>query len=155
MAQDMATVRAESQLDISRQRLDLLAAVAGVRDDLVAGGPLAEKAGTLPQLSVDAISRSRAFHLKLPHCLGGIEADLITQMQLAVVDLLRQSAGFSGLIRDRRLGLEVAVIHRLAVSLNQRLRSGDPLAGGVHHGKLETLGLTLGAVAGSLFGRAR
>lgn len=73
----------------------------------------------------------------------------------ATDDLLRQSAGFAGLIRDRRLGLEVAVIHRLAVSLNDRLRSRDPLAGGVHHGKLETLGLTLSAVAGGLFGRRR
>lgn len=71
----------------------------------------------------------------------------------ATDDLLRAAAGFAGEIRDRRLGLEVAVIHRLAVSLNERLRTRDPLAGVVHHGRLETLGLTLGAVAGGLFGR--
>jgi len=68
--------------DISRQRVELLAAVAGVRHELESGGPLAERSGTLPQASVDALSRARAFHLKLPQCLGGIEADLITQMQV-------------------------------------------------------------------------
>ncbi len=78
---------------------------------------------------------------------------VIARAVAATDELLRQSAGFAGLIRDRRLGLEVAVIHRLAVSLNDRLRRGDPLAGGVHHGKLETLGLTLSAVAGGLFGQ--
>ena len=79
---------------------------------------------------------------------------VIARAVVATDDLLRQSAGFADLIRDRRLGLEVAVIHRLAVSLNGRLGTRDPLAGGVHHGKLETLGLTLGAVAGGLLGRA-
>jgi len=60
-------------------------------------------------------------------------------------DLLEQSAGFSAAIRDRRLGVEVAIIQRLAESLAARLRRRDPLADRVHHGKAEALLLALGA----------
>jgi len=59
--------------------------------------------------------------------------------------LLEQSAGFSAAIRDRRLGVEVAIIQRLAESLAARLRRRDPLADRVHHGKAEALLLALGA----------
>jgi squalene synthase HpnC len=64
--------------------------------------------------------------------------------------LLAESAGFSRGIRDRRLGCEVAVIQRLAVSLAARLRTRDPLSQRVHHGKAETLLLALGAIAGRI-----
>lgn len=59
--------------------------------------------------------------------------------------LLVQSAGFSRSIADRRLGVEVAVIQRLAVSLAARLRRRDPLSERVHHGKFEALMLAAGA----------
>lgn len=59
--------------------------------------------------------------------------------------LLVQSSGFSRSIVDRRLGIEVAVIQRLAVSLVARLRRRDPLSERVHHGKFETLLLAAGA----------
>ena len=59
--------------------------------------------------------------------------------------LLVQSAGFSRAIVDRRLGVEVAVIQRLAVSLAARLRRRDPLSERVHHGKAEALILAAGA----------
>lgn len=55
--------------------------------------------------------------------------------------LLADSAGFAGTIRDRRLGVEVAIIHRLATSLNARLKVRDPLSQRVHHRKFEALGL--------------
>jgi squalene synthase HpnC len=64
--------------------------------------------------------------------------------------LLVQSAGFARGIHDRRLGCEVAVIQRLAVSLAARLRSRDPLSQRVHHGKVETLMLALGAIVGRI-----
>jgi hydroxysqualene synthase len=59
--------------------------------------------------------------------------------------LLVRSAGFSRSIADRRLGVEVAVIQRLAVSLAARLRRRDPLSERVHHGKLEALVLATSA----------
>ena len=59
--------------------------------------------------------------------------------------LLGVSAGFSRAIADRRLGVEVAVIQRLAVSLVARLRARDPLSERVHHGKAETLLLAASA----------
>ncbi len=59
--------------------------------------------------------------------------------------LLVQSAGFSRSIADRRLGVEVAVIQRLAISLAARLRRRDPLSERVHHGKFEALLLAAGA----------
>jgi hydroxysqualene synthase len=60
-------------------------------------------------------------------------------------ELLAQSAGFSAAIRDRRLGVEVAIIQRLAVSLAARLRRRDPLADRVHHNKVEALLLAVSA----------
>ena len=51
--------------------------------------------------------------------------------------LLDQSAGFAGMIGDRRLAAEVAAIHRLAISLVARLERFDPLSQRVHHGKAE------------------
>ena len=46
--------------------------------------------------------------------------------------LLRQAAVFPGQIEDTRLGLEVAVIHRLAATLTGRLQRYDPLSQRVH-----------------------
>lgn len=80
---------------------------------------------------------------------------VFARMVAATDDLLARSAGFAAAIRDRRLALEVAVIHRLAVSLNDRLRTRDPLTGGIHHNKLEAAGLALGAVARQWLGGRR
>jgi squalene synthase HpnC len=73
--------------------------------------------------------------------LRGVIADCAARTQ----GLLAQSAGFARAIADRRLGVEVAVIQRLAVSLAARLRVRDPLADRVHHGKAEALLLAAGA----------
>jgi squalene synthase HpnC len=64
--------------------------------------------------------------------------------------LLADAAPFARQIRDRRLGIEVAVIQRLAVSLAARLRRRDPLSERVHHGKAEALLLASGAALGRL-----
>ncbi len=67
--------------------------------------------------------------------------------------LLARSASFSGGIRDRRLGLEVAVIQRLATSLAARLARRDPLSRRVHHAKPEALLLAAGAIAARIVRR--
>ncbi len=67
--------------------------------------------------------------------------------------LLADAAPFARRIADRRLGIEVAVIQRLAVSLAARLRRRDPLSERVHHGKGEALLLASGAALGRLVAR--
>ncbi len=68
-------------------------------------------------------------------------------------DLLCVAAPLEAGVKDLRLALEIGVIHTLAASLNGRLETRDPLSERVHHGKLETAGLALSAVAASLGGR--
>ncbi|AYJ88001.1 squalene synthase HpnC [Sphingomonas paeninsulae] len=68
-------------------------------------------------------------------------------------DLLARSAGFASQIKDRRLAVEVAIIHRLAVSLNNRLKTRDPLSERVHHSKPEALGLAVMAALSQMVGR--
>jgi len=67
--------------------------------------------------------------------------------------LLGQSKGFARAIADRRLAMEVAVIQRLAESLAARLRTRDPLAERIVHGKAEALGLAAQAILGRLLRR--
>lgn len=68
-------------------------------------------------------------------CLDGTDA------------LLERSAPLAAMIRDRRLGAEVAVIQRLAHRLSARLRREDPLAGRVKHSRTD---LILGLLSGLL-----
>jgi squalene synthase HpnC len=77
---------------------------------------------------------------------------VIVEMVARTDLLLARSAGFAASIADRRLALEVAVIHRLAVNLADRLRTRDPLAERVRHSKPEAIGLTILALAGHLIG---
>jgi hypothetical protein len=67
--------------------------------------------------------------------------------------LLRDGSALPDLISDTRLALEIAAIHRLAVSLAKGLRRRDPLSGNVHHGKATFLAIALAAAAGALFRR--
>ena len=67
--------------------------------------------------------------------------------------LLRRSAPFAAHIRDSRLSAEVAVIQALAEDLVGLLRARDPLSENVHHGKLRSAGLAIGAVTRNLFAR--
>ena len=92
--------------------------------------------------------------------LGGATATpalraVIVDMATRTDALLAQSAGFARQIRDRRLAAEVAIIHRLAVSLNARLKRRDPLSQRVHHRAPEALGIAaLAAVTQMVKGRA-
>lgn len=57
--------------------------------------------------------------------------------------LLDQARPLAGQVRDGRLALEIAVIQRMAESLNAGLRRRDPLSERVHHSKPEVIGLAL------------
>lgn len=67
--------------------------------------------------------------------------------------LLGDAAAFAAQIRSRRLATEVAIIHRLALSLNARLKRLDPLSERVHHHAHEAAGLAALAVLGRVIGR--
>jgi squalene synthase HpnC len=67
--------------------------------------------------------------------------------------LLDQARPLAGQVRDGRLALEIAVIQRMAESLNAGLRRRDPLSERVHHSKSEVLGLALAAAAAFPFKR--
>ena len=73
---------------------------------------------------------------------------IIIDLAIRAETLLAQSSEFSAQIKDHRLALEVAVIHRLAVSLTARLKRFDPLSERVHHTKLESFGLAALAALG-------
>jgi hydroxysqualene synthase len=96
-------------------------------------------------LSIEDLGRDRASPA-LRTIIGGLVAQTRS--------LLDRSSVFSGLIRDRRLAAEVAVIHRLALSLCDRLERRDPLSERVHHGKAEAAWLALGAAVPTLLRRA-
>lgn len=66
---------------------------------------------------------------------------VIVEMAQRTLVLLKQSAVFSGQIKDKRLAVEVAIIQRLAESLTRRLITHDPMSERVHHGKAEMAGL--------------
>jgi squalene synthase HpnC len=90
--------------------------------------------------------------------LGGSHATpellaTIREAATATEGLLAQSAGFARRIGDFRLGCEVAVIQRLAESLNKRLLTHDPLSQRVHHGKFAMLGLAVTAILGRIAAR--
>ena len=69
--------------------------------------------------------------------------------------LLDVSRPFASRVRDPRLGFDVAAIQRLAESLCGKLRAHDPLAGGVHHSKLEMAALLARGGLDRLLGRGR
>ena len=83
----------------------LMDAVESVRDVLEAGAQEAEENATLPQTSVDALYESGLFRLKLPHVLGGAEADVVTQLDvLEAVSRIEPSAGWCLMIGAASLG---------------------------------------------------
>jgi phytoene/squalene synthetase len=100
-------------------------------------------------VEVEALGETRASPALLA-CLHG----LANKTEL----LLRQADVFPNLVQDRRLGLEIAVIVRLAHHLTGVLMQRDPLSERVHVSKLGALGLTAQAVllhgVRSLGGRA-
>ena len=64
------------------KRQALLDTVESLRDVLAAGSDEAERLGTLPQATVDAIYESGLFAYKTARKLGGAEADAMTQLDV-------------------------------------------------------------------------
>lgn len=77
----------------------------------------------------------------------------IAELADRCLDLLDTAAPFAAAIRNRRLAAEVAVIHRLAISLAQRLTTRDPLSQRVHHNRVEAIGLAGLALASLVWRR--
>ena len=91
--------------DRTEKRRVLMDAVASVRSTLEAGAHESEETGTLPTTSVDALYDSGLLRLKLPHVLGGAEADLVTQLDvLEAVSEIEPSAGWCLMIGAASLG---------------------------------------------------
>jgi hydroxysqualene synthase len=79
---------------------------------------------------------------------------IIVQLAKETSSLLDEARPFAGLIRDRRLALEVTIIQRLAEDLVRRLTERDPLADRVHHSKAEFAHLGIYAAARFMFARS-
>ena len=92
-------------------------------------------------LAAAGISVEALGDVKASPALKSVLADLAGRTEV----LLGQSQPFAGMIRDRRLKLEVAVIQRLAEDLNRRLSVRDPLSERVHHSKAEAAALAITA----------
>ena len=91
--------------DRVEKRRVLMDAVESVRPVLEAGARESEKRATLAQASVDALHDSGLLRLKLPHVLGGAEADLVTQLDvLEAVSRIDPSAGWCLMIGAASLG---------------------------------------------------
>lgn len=90
-------------------------------------------------LEPDVLAQPRA-----PAALREIVARLVSE----TADLLERAKPFASQIRDARLAMEVAVIHRLAEDLVKKLRTRDPLSERVHHRPAEAVGFAIGAIAG-------
>ena len=83
----------------------LMQAVEDVRPILEDGASEGEETATLPKASADALYESGLFRLKLPHVLGGAEADLVTQLDvLEAVSEIEPSAGWCLMIGAASLG---------------------------------------------------
>ena len=92
-------------VDREEKRRVLMDAVDSVRAVLEAGAQEGEETATLPQASVDALYDSGLLRLKLPHVLGGAEADLVTQLDvLEAVCEIDASAGWCLMIGAASLG---------------------------------------------------
>ena len=101
----MAMKLTEFPTDRSEKRRVLMQAVEEVRPVLEAAAPEGEETGTLPRASADALYESGLFRLKLPHVLGGAEADLVTQLDvLEAVSEIEPSAGWCLMIGAASLG---------------------------------------------------
>jgi squalene synthase HpnC len=93
-------------------------------------------------VSVDMLARNRASPA-LRECLKGLVAQTTT--------LLKESQGFAASVKDRRLGLEIAVIQTLARRLLRILARRDPLSEPVHLSKTQAAGYAVrGAVGAGL-----
>ena len=87
------------------KRRVLMDAVESVRATLEAGAEESERIGTLARASVDALYDSGLFRLKMPHVLGGAEADVVTQLDvLEAVSRIDPASGWCLMIGAASLG---------------------------------------------------
>ena len=83
----------------------LMDAVESVRATLEAGAAESEEIATLPAASVAALYDSGLLRLKMPHVLGGAEADLVTQLDvLEAVSRIDPASGWCLMIGAASLG---------------------------------------------------
>ena len=97
-------------------------------------------------LDVDALGSDRASPA-LRQCIRLLSAKTAL--------LLAESAPFATGIADLRLGLEVAVIQRLAEKLNDGLMRSDPLSDKVHHSKAQFAAIAASAALSHAWLRLR
>lgn len=74
----------------------------------------------------------------------------IAELAKQTLALLNEARPFARHIVDRRLGVEVAVIHALAASLARKLLHRDPLSQRVHHSRAEAAAIAIRAALGRL-----
>ena len=97
--------------DTAEKRRVLMDAVESVRPTLEAGAAESEEIATLSQMSVDALYDSGLLRLKLPHVLGGAEADPVTQLDvLEAVSRIDPAAGWCLMIGAASLGGSAAFL---------------------------------------------
>ena len=107
------------------KRRVLMDAVQSVRSTLEAGRQESEEAATLPLASVEALYDSGLLRLKLPHVLGGAEADPVTQLDvLEAVSRIDPAAGWCLMIGAASLGSLAAFLPEDAV--DELFSGGNP-----------------------------
>ena len=91
--------------DREEKRRVLMDAVESVRATLEAGVEESERIGTLAPSSVNALYDSGLLRLKMPHVLGGAEADVVTQLDvLEAVSRIDPASGWCLMIGAASLG---------------------------------------------------
>lgn len=101
------------------KRAALLAAVDSIRDTIERHAGEAERLGTLPRASVDALVNTGLLSLKTPEVLGGVEADPALQFEVIErLSAIDPSAGWCLMIGGTGVGLPGAflpddAIHRM------------------------------------------
>ena len=88
------------------------------------------------------------------HASPGLKR-VIHALALRTCALLGEAKPFSGQVHDPRLGVEVAVIQKLAEELSGWLLKRDPLSERTHHSKVESVRLAFTAMAAFAFRRSR
>ncbi len=96
-------------------------------------------------VSVEAIGEARASRPLL---------DCLHKLAIRNEQLLVESRAFSAEVRDKRLGMEIAVIDIFARKIVELLKARDPLSERVHLSKFAMLGLATSAAAGEWLRRA-
>ncbi len=95
----------------ARPREALMLAVEAQRATLAAQSEIDEQLGTLSPASVEALVATGALRMKLPRMLGGLEADLPTQMEvLEQLAMINPSVGWCAMVGATSLALPAAFL---------------------------------------------